>query len=181
MDGTSLLKRLFLTSFKDRLDHHPALRAALDDGLPPLGEHDEMIRLINSVNRDVTDGLVAAIAKSVDDASFTALFEAIAAILAQQFLPSRKNFAPLMTIPLPCYAELQLSLPPVLEILEWADRQQFDVIHVSTPGPMGLCGLLAAKMLRAPVIGTYHTDFPVYADKLTGDHRVANGTRVYIE
>ena len=46
---------------------------------------------------------------------------------------------------------------------------------------MGLCGWLAAKMLRAPVIGTYHTDFPVYADKLTGDHRVANGTRVYIE
>jgi glycosyltransferase involved in cell wall biosynthesis len=259
-DGTTLLKRLFLTSFKDRLDHHPALRAALDDGLPPLGEHEEMIHLINSVNRDVTDGLVAAIAKSVDDASFTALFEAIAAILAQQFvlspyyfalfhqnkerrllrtltgqlpspsesglkiglftdtldevngvgrflrdmgeqsarlgrsltihtssksprydLPYRKNFAPLMTIPLPCYAELQLSLPPVLEILEWADRQQFDVIHVSTPGPMGLCGLLAAKMLRAPVIGTYHTDFPVYADKLTGDHRVANGTRVYIE
>jgi len=69
----------------------------------------------------------------------------------------------------------------VLEILQWADRQQFDVIHVSTPGPMGLCGLLAAKMLRVPLVGTYHTDFPAYADKLTGDHRVANGTRVYIE
>jgi len=260
VDGTSLLKRLFLTSFKDRLDEHPGLRAALDEGLPPLGEHDEMLRLINSVNRDVVKGLAAAINKSVDDASFTALFEAIAAILAQQFvltpyyfslfhqnkerhllrkltgqlrppserglkvglftdtldevngvgrflrdmgeqsaqlgrsltihtssrsprfaLPYRKNFTPLLTMPLPCYAELSLSLPPVLEILEWADRQQFDVIHVSTPGPMGLCGMLAAKMLRVPLLGTYHTDFPAYAEKLTGDHRVSNGTRTYIE
>ena len=259
-DGTTLLKRLFLTSFKDRLHQHPGLRAALDKGLPPLGEHDEMLDLINAVNRDVVEGLAAAINKSVDDASFTALFEAIAAILAQQFvltpyyfslfhqnkerhllrkltgqlkpveerglkvglftdtldevngvgrflrdmgeqsarlgrslvihtssqsprhqMPYRRNFTPLLTMPLPCYAELALSLPPLLEILEWADRQQFDVIHVSTPGPMGLCGLLAAKMLRVPVVGTYHTDFPAYAEKLTGDHRVSNGTRVYIE
>jgi glycosyltransferase involved in cell wall biosynthesis len=101
--------------------------------------------------------------------------------LPRHDLPYRKNFTPLLTMPLPCYAELTLSLPPVLEILEWADRQQFDVIHVSTPGPMGLCGLLAAKMLRVPVVGTYHTDFPAYAEKLTGDHRVSNGTRAYIE
>jgi glycosyltransferase involved in cell wall biosynthesis len=260
MDGTSLLKRLFLTSFKDRLDQHPGLRAALDASLPPLGEHEEMIALINAVNRDVVEGLAAAIHKSVDDASFTALFEAIAAILAQQFVLTpyyfslfhqnkerhllrkltgqlrpaderglkvglftdtldevngvgrflrdmgeqsarlgrsliihtssksprhamayRKNFAPLLTMPLPCYSELSLSLPPVLEILEWADRQQFDVIHVSTPGPMGLCGLLAARMLRVPLVGTYHTDFPAYAERLTGDHRVSNGTRAYIE
>lgn len=259
-DGTTLLKRLFLTSFKDRLHQHPGLREALDAGLPPLGEHDQMLELINAVNRDVVEGLAAAINKSVDDASFTALFEAIAAILAQQFVltpyyfslfhqnkerhllrkltgqlqpaddrtlkvglftdtldevngvgrflrdmgeqaarsghslvihtssksprhqaPYRRNFTPLLTMPLPCYAEVTLSLPPVLEILEWADRQQFDVIHVSTPGPMGLCGLLAAKMLRVPVVGTYHTDFPAYAEKLTGDHRVSNGTRVYVE
>ena len=31
-------------------------------------------------------------------------------------------------------------------------------------------------MLRVPMIATYHTDFPAYVDKLTGDHRVANGT-----
>jgi len=55
------------------------------------------------------------------------------------------------------------------------------VIHVSTPGPMGLCGMLAAKMLRVPLLATYHTDFPAYAEKLTGDHRVSNGTRTYIE
>ena len=65
--------------------------------------------------------------------------------------------------------------------MEWADRQQFDAIHVHTPGPMGLCGWLVAKMLRVPLLGTYHTDFPAYVENLTGDHRVANGTRGYIE
>src|SRR5581483_1739774 len=92
-----------------------------------------------------------------------------------------KAFAPLLSRPLPFYADLSLNLPPVLEILEWADRQQFDAIHVSTPGPMGLCGWLVAKMLRVPLLGTYHTDFPAYVEKLTGDHRVANGAAAYMK
>ena len=61
---------------------------------------------------------------------------------------------PLLSRELPYYSELKLNLPPVLDVLEWADRQQFDVIHCSTPGPMGLCGWLVAKMLRVPVLGT---------------------------
>ena len=92
-DGTSLLKRLFLTSFRDRLDQHPALREALAAGLPPLGEHDEMMRLIHAVNRDVTDGFVAAIDKAFDRASFTYLFETISAIVAQQFVLSPYYFS----------------------------------------------------------------------------------------
>jgi glycosyltransferase involved in cell wall biosynthesis len=258
--GTSLLKKLFLTSFKDRLGDQTALREALSSGLPPLGEHEDMLRLVNDVNRDVTRGLKGAIDKAFATASFTGLFEAIAALLAQQFvlspyyfslfhqnkerhllrkltgrlaapdertlkvglftdtlddvngvcrflcdmagqssregrrlvihtcassprheLPNRRNFVPLLGLPLPAYPEMNLSIPPVLEVLAWADREQFDVIHVSTPGPMGLMGMLAARMLRAPVLGTYHTDFPAYAEKLTGDHRVANGTRAYCE
>ena len=81
---------------------------------------------------------------------------------------------------MPYYPELKLSLPPVLEILEWADRQQFDAIHVSTPGPMGLCGWLVAKMLRVPMLATYHTDFPAYLEQLSGDHRNTNGSAKYM-
>jgi glycosyltransferase involved in cell wall biosynthesis len=81
---------------------------------------------------------------------------------------------------MPYYPQLRLTLPPLLEILEWADRQQFDAIHVSTPGPMGLCGWLAAKMLRVPMLATYHTDFPAYVERLSGDHRISGGTVRYI-
>src|SRR4029078_1816321 len=95
--------------------------------------------------------------------------------------PNRKNFTPLLSRPLPYYEEIILNLPPVLEVLEWSDRQQFDVVHVSTPGPMGLCGWLVAKMLRVPLLCTYHTDFPAYVDALTRDHRVTNGTIGYMK
>ena len=259
-DGTGILKNLFLDSARRRIREHPGLLQSLENGLPPLGEHAEMFRFVSAVNRDVSEGLAAAIDQSVDAASFTGLFDSIAAVLAQQFVlapyyfavfhqnkerhllreitgrpvradaesmrvglftdtldevngvarflrdmagraaaagrhlvihtcteaPSgdvsgRKNFAPLLSRPMPYYPELRLNLPPVLEVLEWADRQQFDAVHVSTPGPMGLCGWLAAKMLRVPLLGTYHTDFPAYVDHLTRDHRVTNGAVTYMK
>ena len=43
------------------------------------------------------------------------------------------------------------------------------MIHISTPGPVGLIGFLAAKILRIPVLGVYHTDFPAYIDQLFDD------------
>jgi glycosyltransferase involved in cell wall biosynthesis len=258
---TAILKNLFLESLHRRVREHPQLREALDKGLPPLGEHEEMFAFVAGINRDVSDGLAAAISKSIDDASFTGLFDGIAAILAQQFVLSpyyfsvfhqnkerhllreitaqhtpktpatlkvalftdtfdeingvgrflrdmaeqaramnrkltihtscvnpvhdaggiRKNFAPLLTRPLPYYEEITLNVPPVLEVLEWADRQQFDAVHVSTPGPMGLCGWLVARMLRVPLLCTYHTDFPAYVDSLTRDHRVTNGAIAYMQ
>ena len=95
--------------------------------------------------------------------------------------PWRKNFAPMLSIPMPAYEGLSLNLPPILEVLEWADRQQFDAIHVSTPGPMGLVGWLVAKMLRVPLIGTYHTDFPMYVERLTGDYRLTSAATGYMQ
>jgi glycosyltransferase involved in cell wall biosynthesis len=95
--------------------------------------------------------------------------------------PTRRNFKPLLARPLPYYPDQPLTIPPIAEVLEWADRQQFDAIHVHTPGPMGLCGWLAAKMLRVPLLGTYHTDFPGYVKNLTGDHRSTTIASAYMK
>ena len=96
-------------------------------------------------------------------------------------LANRKNFTPLLSRDMPYYQGLSLNLPPVLEILEWADRQQFDVIHISTPGPMGICGWLVAKMLKVPIVGTYHTDFPAYIQQYTHDHRATHVASTYMK
>jgi glycosyltransferase involved in cell wall biosynthesis len=257
--GTALARQLFLDSARRRLAEHPSLKEVLLRGLPPLGEHDEMFRFVQSVNRDVTAGIARAIGKSVEHASFTELFDAIASIVAQQFvlapyyftvfhqnrerrllreitgqrrridastirvglftdtldetngvtrflrdmsahasrarfsltlhtcceepkydLSNRVNFAPLLSREMPYYADLRLNLPPIIEVLEWTDRQQFDAIHVSTPGPMGLCGWLAARMLRVPMLGTYHTDFPAYVHQYTRDHRATAAAEKYL-
>jgi glycosyltransferase involved in cell wall biosynthesis len=94
---------------------------------------------------------------------------------------SRRNFQPLLSRPLPYYPDQPLTIPPLAEVLEWADREQFDAIHVHTPGPMGLCGWLVAKMLRVPLLGTYHTDFPGYVKNLTGDHRSTIATAAFMK
>lgn len=79
------------------------------------------------------------------------------------------NFAPIFAASMPRYEQLEIALPPVVRMLRHADRHQPDVIHISTPGPVGCVGFLAAKMLRAPMLGVYHTDFPAYIDHLFED------------
>ena len=70
-----------------RLGEHPALRSALDAGLPPLGEHDgDVPASSRGSTATCREGLAAAITESIDDASFTGLFDSIAAILGQQFV-----------------------------------------------------------------------------------------------
>ncbi len=261
---SGLIKDLFVDSVRRRLPEHPDLVAELEKGLPPLGNHDGMMRFVHAVNRDVSGGIADAFQLSVDRASFTGIFDAIGAALAQQFVlsphyfalfhqnkerrllpsitrqdvlrrgdrlkvalftdtfddvngvarfirdmgrlaqgsgknltvltsvpaedvrydrdeaPYRQNFEPLVSRPMPLYDELKANIPPILEVLDLCDREQFDVIHVSTPGPMGLLGLLAAAMLRVPVLATYHTDFPAYVEKLTGDHRQAGNVAHYM-
>lgn len=79
------------------------------------------------------------------------------------------NFKPVFATTMPKYENLELVLPPLVKMLREADRLQPDVIHVSTPGPVGTVGLIAAKMLKCPVLGVYHTDFPAYVDHLFQD------------
>lgn len=80
-----------------------------------------------------------------------------------------KNFRPIGEFELPEYELQRLSFPPVMQILDYIQREQFTEIIISTPGPMGLVGLLAAKMLNLQTSGIYHTDIPEYVRILTED------------
>ncbi len=80
-----------------------------------------------------------------------------------------KNFKPIGEFELPEYELQKLSFPPILRILDYIQREKFTEIIISTPGPVGLTGLLAAKMLNLQTSGIYHTDFPQYIRILTED------------
>jgi len=95
--------------------------------------------------------------------------------------PNVRNFAPLAACKMPGYGHLELVLPPMLEMLRAVDREQPDVIHVSTPGPVGVVGRIAAKMVRAPVVGVYHTDFPAYVERLFDDHIMTDLSEAYMK
>ena len=80
-----------------------------------------------------------------------------------------KNFKPIGEFELPEYELQKLSFPPILQILDYIQREKITEIIISTPGPIGLTGLLAAKMLNLQTSGIYHTDFPQYIRILTED------------
>ncbi|NIW46386.1 MAG: glycosyltransferase [candidate division Zixibacteria bacterium] len=67
------------------------------------------------------------------------------------------------SLPIPFYPELNISPP-------WAivDRKlrEFkpDLIHLVNPVSLGLAGLRAAKLYQIPVIASYHTDVPGFAE-----------------
>ncbi|MBA3960712.1 MAG: glycosyltransferase [Chthoniobacterales bacterium] len=80
-----------------------------------------------------------------------------------------KNFRPIGEFELPEYELQKLSFPPILQMLDYVQREGFSEVIISTPGPIGLTALLAAKMLNLETSGIYHTDFPQYIRILTED------------
>lgn len=88
---------------------------------------------------------------------------------AEGLFPNSVCFRPEGRVTLGVYQGLQLCMPSVLEVFRAFQAAPPEVVHLSTPGPMGLLGLIAARRAGVPVVGTYHTDFPSYAANLTGD------------
>ena len=80
-----------------------------------------------------------------------------------------KNFEPVGKFALPEYESQEVVFPPFLEIFDFVEREEFDELIVSTPGPMGLVALAAARIFNIRVSGIYHTDFPKYIRHLTED------------
>ncbi len=78
------------------------------------------------------------------------------------------NFRPCGGFALPRYRDLSMNAPALLEVLQFLEEQRFTAVHLSTPGPVGVVGLLAARLLHLPVAGTYHTDIPRYTRSLGG-------------
>jgi glycosyltransferase involved in cell wall biosynthesis len=80
-----------------------------------------------------------------------------------------RNFQPVGMFDVPEYPQQRVAFPPFLQIIEHIEREQFHELIISTPGPMGLVGLAAARMLKLRTVGIYHTDFPQYVRCLTDD------------
>ncbi|CAF0697443.1 Histidinol-phosphatase [Candidatus Methylacidithermus pantelleriae] len=92
-----------------------------------------------------------------------------------------KNFPPVGQFEIPEYELQKLSFPPVLDVLEWVYTQGYGELIVSTPGPVGLVAVMAGKLLRLPLIGIYHTDFPQYARFLSDDAFIESLTWKYMQ
>jgi glycosyltransferase involved in cell wall biosynthesis len=101
----------------------------------------------------------------------------------------RNGDLPQPLIDLPCihayspsyFSTFTLRVPSVLASLSLIYSSEPDEIFISTPGPVGLIGMLAAKLLHVPCTGVYHTDFTRQAQQITGDDSVARLTEAYMD
>jgi len=76
------------------------------------------------------------------------------------------NIRPFWYMRMPFYKEQFLTIvPPWLKMYRFVRTSRPDIIHISTPGPLGMCAMMIAKRFAIPVAGTYHTDFPSYIRK----------------
>ena len=91
-----------------------------------------------------------------------------------------KNFSPIGVYEISVYPEQKLYYPPFLEMLDYCYEQGFTHIHSATPGPLGLAALGVARILKLPLVGTYHTALPQYAQYLTDDASIADITWKYV-
>lgn len=91
------------------------------------------------------------------------------------------NIKPWFTIKMPFYKSLDLVFPNFFKIKRKIKELSPDLLHISTPGTVGLCALVSAKLLKIPVVGIYHTDFPAYMYKNTKSKFVRWGTIKFLK
>jgi glycosyltransferase involved in cell wall biosynthesis len=89
-------------------------------------------------------------------------------------LPAVARFA------LPVYDGFEITVPSLSATVDRLWREGITHVEVATPGPIGLVGLAAARILRLPVTASYHTDLPDLVHALTGEAKVADLTRGYL-
>ncbi len=77
------------------------------------------------------------------------------------------NIKPYFKISMPFYKELDLVFPNPFKMAKTLKQLSPNLIHISTPGPIGLVGSFLAKIYKIPKAGIYHTDFPEYIYKNT--------------
>jgi glycosyltransferase involved in cell wall biosynthesis/predicted metal-dependent phosphoesterase TrpH len=64
----------------------------------------------------------------------------------------------------PFYPGLRIGVPSLSAAAQTLTESPFDAVHVCSPGPAGIAGVLLAKALGLPLIGSYHTELTAYAE-----------------
>ncbi len=69
---------------------------------------------------------------------------------------------------MPFYAGMRMYLPRLRRYVRQARTDGIQVVHLTTPGPVGLAALYVASKLGVPMVGSFHTDLAAYVRILSG-------------
>jgi glycosyltransferase involved in cell wall biosynthesis len=82
-------------------------------------------------------------------------------------------------IGIPFYPEMRMHWPRVARFLRHAREERIDLVHYTTPGPIGLAALAVAARLRLPLVGSFHTLLAEYTEVLSGSRTLGGAMRAY--
>jgi glycosyltransferase involved in cell wall biosynthesis/predicted metal-dependent phosphoesterase TrpH len=80
-------------------------------------------------------------------------------------------------VEVPFYPGLQIGVPSLAAAVNTLAEGAFDLIHVCSPGPAGVAGVLLSRATGVPLVGSYHTELTAYAGLRSGEQRVADAMK----
>jgi glycosyltransferase involved in cell wall biosynthesis len=86
-----------------------------------------------------------------------------------------RRLACVSDLDLPQVSGLRIGVPSLLAALQTLIDGSFDLIHVCSPGPVGVAGVLGGRGLGLPLIASHHTELVSYAALRTGRQELADG------
>jgi glycosyltransferase involved in cell wall biosynthesis len=81
---------------------------------------------------------------------------------------------------IPFYREMKMYFPPLKKLRRRVQADHVEIVHLTTPGPVGLAALHVAAKLGVPMVGSFHTDLAEYTRLLSGSSRLGALMREYL-
>lgn len=125
------------------------------------------------------DGVSRTLDEQLDQAVKTGKDYTIISCVGQNNRRGLKLFEPVGMIPAPEFEQQKLCWPPLLKMLDYCYQEQFTHLQASTPGPVGLAGLIVARTLQVPFQAVYHTQVPEFVGRVSDDPFLEDLTRKY--
>ncbi len=101
--------------------------------------------------------------------------------ISDEFPPNIINLPHVFEFNLPYYEHYILRVPSFLRSIKQLYTYEPDEIYISTPGPVGLFGLLVARILNAKAVCVFHTDFTWQARDIVEDSSVEGLIEQYLK
>ena len=81
---------------------------------------------------------------------------------------------------IPYYGEMRMYWPPYRRLIHRLRADGVQLLHLTTPGPLGIAAVLAARHLGLPLVGSFHTDLAQYTTLLSGRPALGAFMRYYM-
>lgn len=70
---------------------------------------------------------------------------------------------------IPFYEGMALGVPGLPDLVETLAAGNYDLVHVTAPGPAGIAATLLSRVTGIPLLASYHTELASYAGLRSGD------------